>query len=393
LSTLSIRENYFRAVRRQGPAWVPWYCGFTPGMQEKFKAATGRSDYADFFQFPFRCVSRPNKAPGTFCAQHPKGRSGKRFLAPFSDEVFAPYYAGLDRPRGARLDWLGVLRVPGSMYHFTRMIHPMRDFTTVAEVEAYPWPAECQNDGLAYSEAELAAMRREVQAHQAAGWVVMGGSVPIFEPGWSLRGLAQMLVDLQTGDEVSAAILDRLTEAGVREARLTATLGCDQLDAGDDVGMQDRMMMPPDLWRRTIKPRTARIFAAAREIQPDLLITYHSDGYIEPIIPDLIEIGVDMLNPVQPECMDQAKIKRLYGDRLCLERCIGTQTVLPFGTAESIDAQVKWTVDVLGRGGGLILAPTHTLEPDVPWPNFLAFHRAVLKHGGYENYPGELPRL
>jgi len=373
MPTLTPRENYLRAVRRQEPVWVPFYLGFTPGALAKFREATGREDYAEFFRFPWRWIS-------------PTGRDDE---ARPGEEAYEPYYAGVDRPAGSRIDGFGVLRVPGSMYHFVKMVHPLRNAASVAEVEAYPWPPLPPE----YTEAEIAAMRSRTDAVKAEGRAVLGPAGAIFEHAWSLRGLDNMLADLAVGNEVSDAILDWFTERSRRCAVACARIGCDTIDAGDDVGMQDRMMMAPDLWRRAIKPRASRVFAAAREVKPDLHITYHSDGYIEPIIPDLIEIGVDIINPVQPECMDQARIKRLYGDRLCLERCIGTQTVLPFGSGEEIDAQVKWTIDVLGAGGGLILGPTHSIEPDVPWKNIVAFYRAVLKHGGYDRYPGEMPVL
>lgn len=257
------------------------------------------------------------------------------------------------------------------------------------DVENYPWP-ETPRD---FTTDELADLKRQVEQIKSDGWVVRGSGVGIFEAGWGLRGMDTMLMDLMTGNEVSAAILDWFTERSIRRARLSASIGCDLIVGGDDIGMQDRMLMSPDLWRKEIKPRAARYYNAAKEANPDIRISYHSDGFIEPVIDDLIEIGIDLLNPVQPESMDQERIKRTYGDRLCLERCIGTQTVLPFGSPEEIERQVRWTIDVLGAGGGLILGPTHTLEPDVPWENFVAFYRAVIEHGGYENYPGQMPVL
>lgn len=370
---MTIRDNYLKAVRREDPDWVPWYTWFTGPWEDLLEEKTGHGrDYADHFQYPWRRPQRP-----------------KQDVPSRQPEEFEKYYVGIDRPPGTFIDGTGVMHQSGSMYHFTHRVHPLRDATSVKDVEEYPWPHPVPD----YTEDEIAEMARQVAEIKESGWVAQGGGGGCFEAGWGLRGMDNMMMDLMTGNEVSAAILDRFTEQGVRSARLAAQTGCDLTGGGDDVGMQDRMMMNPELWRKEIKPRTARIFAAAKEIKPDIHVGYHSDGNIEPIIGDLIEIGVDILNPVQPECMDQEKIKREYGDRLCLDRCIGTQTVLPFGTPESIDAQVKWTIDVLGKGGGLIIGPTHTIEPDVPWENFVAFYRAVMKYGGYENYPGEMPVL
>jgi len=104
---------------------------------------------------------------------------------------------------------------------------------------------------------------------------------------------------------------------------------------------------------------------------------------LQAIIPDLIEIGVDILNPVQPECMDPVHIKNQYGERLSFWGTIGTQTTLPFGTAEDVANVVKRNIETIGSGGGLLLAPTHMIEPDVPWENIEAFINAIKKYGAY----------
>jgi len=126
-----------------------------------------------------------------------------------------------------------------------------------------------------------------------------------------------------------------------------------------------------------------RVIESAKEVNPDMLVYYHSDGYIEPIIPDLIEVGVNILNPVQPECMDPTKIKERYGDRLAFFGTIGIQTTMPHGTPEDVRKEVKTRIETVGRGGGLLIAPTHVLEPDVPWENILAFFDAVEEYGKY----------
>ena len=142
-------------------------------------------------------------------------------------------------------------------------------------------------------------------------------------------------------------------------------------------------MMSCELWRKWLKPDMRNAIAAAKEINPQVLAYYHSDGVISDIIEDLIEIGVDILNPVQPECIDPVEVKRLYGDRLSFWGTIGTQTTMPFGTPEEIEGKVKEMIEVVGRGGGLCIAPTHMLEPEVPYENLEAFVGAVRKYGGY----------
>jgi uroporphyrinogen decarboxylase len=107
------------------------------------------------------------------------------------------------------------------------------------------------------------------------------------------------------------------------------------------------------------------------------LIFYHGDGNLQAIIPELIEIGVDILNPVQPECMDPVEIKKQYGEQLSFWGTIGTQTVMPFGSPQQVREVCEKMIQEVGRGGGLGLAPTHVLEPEVPWENIQAFIDAV----------------
>ncbi|MFQ5808864.1 MAG: uroporphyrinogen decarboxylase family protein, partial [Armatimonadota bacterium] len=146
-------------------------------------------------------------------------------------------------------------------------------------------------------------------------------------------------------------------------------------------GMQDRLMMHPDTWREWLKPRLGKVIQAARDVNPDVHVFYHSDGNIESIIEDLIEVGVTVLNPVQPECMDPVELKKQYGDRLAFWGTIGTQSTMPFGTADDVRAAVKHMCETVGDGGGLVLAPTHVLEPDVPWENVAAFFEAAEEYG------------
>ena len=125
------------------------------------------------------------------------------------------------------------------------------------------------------------------------------------------------------------------------------------------------------------------ICAAAREVNPEILILYHGDGNLSSIVPDLIETGVDILNPVQPECIDPVRMKNEYGDRLSFWGTIGTQSTMPFGTPAEIEAAVKEMIETVGQGGGLLLAPTHVIEPDVPWENIIAFVEAARKYGNW----------
>lgn len=155
-------------------------------------------------------------------------------------------------------------------------------------------------------------------------------------------------------------------------------MGVDMIWTGDDVGSQHDMLISPRLWRKYLKPRMATFIAELKAINPSVKVAYHTDGNVERIIPDLIEIGLDVLNPVQPACMDPAKLKKQYGKNLCFWGTIDEQHTLPFGTPSDVEAEVRLRVETVGKDGGLILGPTHHVQLDTPMENFWAMVNAIL---------------
>jgi uroporphyrinogen-III decarboxylase len=154
-------------------------------------------------------------------------------------------------------------------------------------------------------------------------------------------------------------------------------MGVDMIWIGDDVGTQDRMLMSPAHWRRFLKPRMAHFIERIKNINPRLKVAYHTDGCVYPIIPELIEIGVDVLNPIQPASMDPAQLKREYGDRLCFWGTIDEQWTLPFGGPDDVRSEVLRRLRTIGKGGGLILGPTHHVQLDTPVENFWAMVHTI----------------
>jgi len=147
---------------------------------------------------------------------------------------------------------------------------------------------------------------------------------------------------------------------------------------GDDIGAQNSMLIAPETWRRFLKPRMARLIAAVKGINPSLKVAYHSDGRIDAVIPELIEIGVDVLNPIQPKSMDPVALKKQYGDRLCFWGSIDEQQTLPFGGPQDVRAEVLTRLHTLGKDGGLIIGPTHHVQLDTPVENIQALVDTVL---------------
>jgi uroporphyrinogen decarboxylase len=143
------------------------------------------------------------------------------------------------------------------------------------------------------------------------------------------------------------------------------------------------MMISPALWRSLLKPRLASVVSSAKAQRKDILVFYHGDGNMRRIIPDLVEIGIDILNPVQPECMDPLELKRLYGDKLSFWGTLGTQSTLPFGTPREVRETCRRMIETVGEGGGLLLSPSHVVEPEVPFENIQAMIDAVEEYGKY----------
>jgi uroporphyrinogen-III decarboxylase len=199
----------------------------------------------------------------------------------------------------------------------------------------------------------------------------------VFETAWALRGLEQLLMDFVVNPELADRILDIPYQYHFTAAKRLVQMGVDMIWIGDDVGGQHGMVISPDHWRRFLKPRFAEFISTLKDMNPDVKIAYHSDGNIYPIIPELIEIGLDVLNPVQPASMDPAKLKGEYGDRLCFWGSIDEQQTLPFGSPDDVKREVLTRLHTLGRGGGLILGPTHHVQLDTPMENFWAMARTI----------------
>jgi uroporphyrinogen decarboxylase len=348
---MSIRERFFKAMRRKGEGFVPFEFSLCPSLHEEFIKRFGCRDYAEYFQFPARGFGVP-------CTVR--------------EDRFDQYY--INRTGiSVWKDW-GVGDKKGSVAHFTEMQHPMRGFETLGEFAAYPYPDPVKD----YDWSSVPGTVKAIQDRDLIAVACM--EITIFEIAWYLRGMDNFLIDLIMNPELAIYHLDRITAIRCEMAGRYAAAGSDVLRLGDDVSTQLDMMMNPDTWREFIKPRLARVILAAREAKPDILVFYHGDGNLQKIIPDLIEVGVDILNPIQPECMDPVEIKNTYGDRLSFWGTIGTQSTMPFGTPQEVREACMRMIGEVGNGGGLFLAPTHVVEPEVPWENIQAFIDTVQEY-------------
>lgn len=256
--------------------------------------------------------------------------------------------------------------------YFGFVHHPLAESD---DLTGYPWPD--------FSDPERYVLAARAMEADGGEHAIVGIAIrTLFEQAWQLRGYNQFVMDLHRNRPFVEELLDRLLELRVEQCRQYVALGVDIVHLGDDFGMQERMMVSPDLWRAFFKPRMAELISDYNR-GGAIPTMYHSDGHIEPIIEDLIEIGVTVLNPVQPESMDPRALKERFGDRLAFHGTISVQTTLPQGSVEEVASTVQRRVMESGQGGGLILAPTHAIQPDTPVENVLAMYDAARKWGRY----------
>jgi uroporphyrinogen decarboxylase len=208
-------------------------------------------------------------------------------------------------------------------------------------------------------------------------WIVGVTPTTIFEAAWALRGYEQLLIDLATDPVRANLVLDIPFYYHKTVTQRLVRMGVDMVWLGDDVGGQSSMLMSPRMWRQYFKPRMAELIGSLRAINPQVKIAYHTDGVVYPIIPDLIEIGLDVLNPIQPMAMDPLRLKNEYGKDLCFWGSIDIQQTLPFGTPEQVKEEVITRLKTIGRGGGLLIGPTHNLQLDTPLENFWALVETI----------------
>jgi uroporphyrinogen decarboxylase len=192
-----------------------------------------------------------------------------------------------------------------------------------------------------------------------------------FEKANSARGFENFLADMAGEPEFARRLLNRIIEKNL--VMLENILGLDEIDGvllGSDWGSQRSLLMSPDIWDEMIRPGEQREYDLIHSYGKDVWI--HSCGKIDVLIPRLIEMGVDVLNPVQPECMDIRALKEEYGDRLTFWGGISTQYTLPFGTPEEVKAEARKVRDMMSRNGGYILSPAQDIQGDVPFENIMA---------------------
>jgi uroporphyrinogen decarboxylase len=288
-------------------------------------------------------------------------------------------------PDGSLEDEWGLKFKEIGLYNEFIWNYPLKDIEDASEIENHTWPnteALGRTDGL----------EKEARKLEDENWAVSTGTSGIivgglFEIAWWLRGYNNFMVDLYTQPKIVCALFDKILAIYIELFDQYLGAVGDHVNMvmfTDDIGAQTQMIIPPKLYRQYLKPRHKKLFDFIHS-RTDAKLLLHTCGSVDPVINDLIEVGVDILNPVQPRAygMKSEELKRKYGDKLCFHGGFDIQRVLPFGTKEEIENEAKRRIKAFAPGGGYIFCAAHNIQPDVPPQNVITMYKAAEKFGRY----------
>jgi len=250
---------------------------------------------------------------------------------------------------------------------------PLANALTIDECEKYSWP---DNDWFDYS-----SLRSDLE--KWTDFSIMASGCSVFQHATYIRGLDMLLMDMMADPAMANYMFDKVFNFYYEYYRRMFDVAGDMIDVfalADDLGMQNSLLIGPDLFDEYVAPRLKKMVDLAHRYNMKLLL--HTCGNVELLIPRLIELGVDILDPIQPESMDPIAIKEKYGKDICLRGGISAQNVLFNGTVDEVVAETKRIVGALKKGGGYILSPGHpVLQDDIPVENILAMYETGYRCG------------
>jgi uroporphyrinogen decarboxylase len=351
------RERVELSLNHECPDRCPFQAGFTPEFAVRLRKDISKQNLRSINNYGSGNVYEIERAIGEDILITSVGWANSYYLdtKPYTDEwgvgwKINPY----DTPFGTG--------------HYSEICnHPLADENAIGSYH----PPDPNRPEL-YKEAD-----KVIRNFKKEYWIVGSTVTTIFETAWALRGLQQILVDMIQNPDLTNFLFDIPYHYHLEVAKNLVRMGVDMIYLGDDMGAQKQMMVSSRTWQKYFKSRMANIIAELKGINPNLKVAYHTDGNVEPIIPELIEIGLDVLNPIQPASMDPAKIKKRFGKHLYFWGTIDEQHTLPFGSPLDVANEVKIRLETVGQDGGLILAPTHAVQLDTPLENFWAMVNTI----------------
>ena len=276
-----------------------------------------------------------------------------------------------------------IAKMPKNGYYYDGVYHPLEKARTIEDLENYDFYKPIGDETI------RDLHERAKNLYENTDYALMlNGAGSIYERAQGLLGWQNFMVKLIRDQDFIAALLDRIVEANIKrlEKILPAVNGYVQVvQVGDDLGMQNGPQISPRLYRKLIKPRHKKFYRYIKE-HIDAALFIHTCGSVYDFIPDFIEMGVDILNPVQVSAknMNTEKLKEEFGDKIAFwgGGC-DTQRVLPFGTPRDVEKEVKRRIEDLAPGGGFVFTQVHNIQVGVPPENIMAMYNTVKKYGKY----------
>lgn len=383
-SQLSSRERVMTSLHHKEPDRVPFTLSSTGatevsiiayenllkylGLEEKVEILSFNSQRAVVSDYFLKKFNVDTRGIYTYTPLHWK-------IETFTDNKYDYYKDG----------WGIVRRKPKTDgFYYDIYKYPMAEINT-DNIDKYPWPDPYDPQILKDGRNRAIQMRRETQAALIVGRTFGNG---IFTMGSWLEGFEKWFVDLLQDPKRACKIMDKILDLKIQYwDRVLAELGdlIDVVVEYDDLGGQQELLISPRLYRKYVKPRQKKLFNFIKKKAPVSLF-FHTDGVVYDIIPDFIEVGVDILNPIQFTLakMDAKKLKGEFGDSLTFCGAgIDTQHTLPFGSPQQVKDEVRRQIDILAPGGGFIFATVHAVQADVPPENFISMWEALQEYGIY----------
>jgi len=365
---MNSKERTLAALRRQPPDRVPMYVTVVQEVAERLSQVMG-------------IPANPCDAYLTDRISH-----AELLTALGNDVVGIGSTAPTGRPTRTRSDglrvdeWDFVYRpVPHSSgFNYEIVERPLKGIASAKELAHYRLP-----DPQAPGRFDVA---RDHSQRYGRDYALLGViECTVFEMAWNLVGLEQFLADMALSKDYIEPLLDQVADYSIGVGLELIKLGADVMLTGDDLGMDIGPMMSPKMWRKYLQPRLKRVFDAYKAAKPDIILAYHTCGSVLPFIDELIEIGMEVLNPIQVTArgMDPVKLKNNYGARLAFCGGVDQRLVLPTGKPADVEAEVRRRISEMGQGGGYVLAPTHDIQSDTPVENVLAVFEATMRWGVY----------
>ena len=279
---------------------------------------------------------------------------------------------------GNRVNEFGMHLRQGPVYMEVVPPGPMAHFKTPEDVAAFAFP-----DPLAEGRFDDAA--EIIERYRGETFIIGDMDLSMFDLMHLSLGMEKLLVDMALGEPYVEVLIEKCKRFSLAVGKRLVSMGVDGVWAGDDFGGQTGMLISPRMWRRYFKEPYREIYAELKALNPDVVVMQHCDGAVAPILGEWIEVGLQVFNPVQPNVPghEPDDLKSQFGDRLSFWGAIDQQKLLPFGTPEEIEADIKAKIEVLGAGGGYMVSPAHIIQSDTSMENVEAFIAAVEKHGVY----------